>query len=188
MVKKNDYVLNPKTQRSIKVGGGVWRSLVKEGIFEGTYEAPDKKILYDIEEVDDIDALRNEYDEKLTPDIHAVRGRGKYKNKLVVRKKRITAEQMSDYTKNTAIQAVKENMDELTGYSTDDLEAELERIINEEMLTGRTLKNHKKKTQKQNNKKARFVEEVQDEEEEEYEEEEEDENEEEDEEEEYESE
>jgi hypothetical protein len=166
MVKKNDYVLNPNTQRMVKVGGGVWRSLVKAGICEGAYEAPDKNILYDIEEIDDIDALRNEYDEKLTPDIHSVRGRGKYKNKLVVRKKKITAEQMGDYTRNTAIHAFKDNIDELAGYASDDLEAELERIINEEMLTGRTLKNHKKKAQKQNNKKARFVEEVQDEEEE----------------------
>jgi RecG-like helicase len=158
MVKKNDYVLNPNSQRMVKVGGKVWRSLVKEGLLEGAYEAPDENILYDIEEVENIDELRNDFDEKLTPDIQAVRGRGKYKNKLVKRRKQISPEKMTEYTRNTAIQAVKENMDTLAGYSDDEeLERELERIINEELLTGQTLKKVKQRKEK-NNKKARFVE------------------------------
>ena len=30
----NNYVLNPKTQRMVKIGGKAWRALVREGVCE----------------------------------------------------------------------------------------------------------------------------------------------------------
>ena len=32
MLSNNDYIINPKTNRPVKVGSRVWRDLVKEGI------------------------------------------------------------------------------------------------------------------------------------------------------------
>jgi hypothetical protein len=158
-VAKAGYVINPKTSRPVKVGGRSWMKLVKQGILEGEYSSnTDDNILCDYKDDDDIEELRHEFNEKLGDNEEVARGRGRYKNKLVKRRKKITPEQMKRYVSNTAIQAVKENMNELQGYDEDEFERELERIINEEMMTGNTLK--KVKQRKQNNtKNARFIEE-----------------------------
>ena len=37
---KGDIVINPHTQRPVKVGGRTWLGLVKKGIFEGRYTIP----------------------------------------------------------------------------------------------------------------------------------------------------
>ena len=157
---KEGYVINPKTSRPVKVGGRSWIKLVKDGLIEGTYSVndDDDNVLCDYKDDDDVEELRNQFNEKLGEGVEVARGRGRYKNKLVKRKKKISPSQMKEYVSNTAIQVVKENINELQGYDEDDLERELERIINEEMMTGKTLK--KVKQRKQNNlKKTRFVEE-----------------------------
>lgn len=158
-VAKSGYVINPKTSRPVKVGGRSWIKLVKQGILEGEHSPnTDDNILCDYKDDDDIEELRHEFNEKLGDNEEVARGRGRYKNKLVKRRKKITPEQMKCYVSSTAIQAVKANMNELQGYDEDEFERELERIINEEMMTGNTLK--KSKQRKQNNtKNVRFVEE-----------------------------
>jgi hypothetical protein len=159
---KAGYVINPKTNRPVKIGGRSWMKAIKDGFITAGCSTPDDdNVLYDIQEDDNIEELRHEFNEKLGDNIEVARGRGRYKNKLVKRKKKISTAQMKEYATNTAIQAVKENMDELQGYDDDELERELERIINEEMMTGTTLKKVKQRKARENNKHTQFKEIVQ---------------------------
>lgn len=101
MVKKGQIVINPKTSRPVKVGSRTWLQLVKEGIFEGTYEDPNS--LYDYQSGEDDEMLnlkKSRLNKTLPNNKHVVKGRGKYKNKLVVRNKRIKPKEKSkdEYT------------------------------------------------------------------------------------------
>jgi hypothetical protein len=144
--KKGDIIINPKTQRPVKVGSRTWLRLVKEGIFEGRYEDP--KELYEIKDHNEnVDKKIDEINEELPSDTHAVRGRGRYRNKIVSRKKQLSTE---DVTKNTAKRAahiVSENLEILSECDGDDLEKQLERLIMSELLL-ETSKNTRRQSQK----------------------------------------
>ena len=88
MRKSGDLVINPRTKRPIKVGGRTWLKLVREGVFEAEYQ--DENEICDIENSDDlsIEQRKINADKNLAADKHAVRGRGRHKNKLVIRNKR----------------------------------------------------------------------------------------------------
>ena len=45
--RKNDIIINPKTNRPIRVGSHVWKQLAKDGLVNNHYEDP--KILYNLE-------------------------------------------------------------------------------------------------------------------------------------------
>ena len=40
--KKGDIIINPRTQRPVKVASRTWLKLVKEGIVEGRYTDPNE--------------------------------------------------------------------------------------------------------------------------------------------------
>ena len=40
LASKGDIIINPKTQRPIRVGSRTWLNLVKQGIVEGRYKDP----------------------------------------------------------------------------------------------------------------------------------------------------
>lgn len=78
-----DFVINPKTQRPIKVGQRTWIKLVNQGILEDTRGLVD----YDPEDVleEEIEEKINILNETLPENIQAVKGRGSLKNKIVKR-------------------------------------------------------------------------------------------------------
>jgi hypothetical protein len=80
----NEFVKNPNTGRPVKVGGRIWTRLVKKGIIsDAGYKDPN--IL--CESAPDNPQLKiTEINQSLPPEIEAVRGRGKYANKIVKRK------------------------------------------------------------------------------------------------------
>lgn len=127
--RKGDIIINPKTQRPIKVGGRTWLKLVRENLIEGRYTDP--KELTPIQEDVDINEQITQANQNLPRGVQAVRGRGRYKGKIVKRNKRPNVEDMSRYTAEIASRAIKENYDELN--ETDDVEAELQRLIMSEM-------------------------------------------------------
>jgi hypothetical protein len=127
--KKGDIIINPNTQRPIRVGSKTWLGLVKKGIFEGHYTDP--KQLAVIEDPNTVEVLIEEANKTLPKGKQAVRGRGKYKGKIVSRDKHPTTEDVSKYTATIASKVVSENIEELA--ECDDLEAELERLILQEM-------------------------------------------------------
>lgn len=82
------YVLNEKTGRMIARNGQLHRKLIREGLFKKL----DKIVLAEIPEgatKSEVDKLRKELDKDLPKHSHSVRGRGKHKGKVVIRKREI---------------------------------------------------------------------------------------------------
>ena len=86
--KKGDLIINPNTQRPIRVGSRTWINLVKKGVLnsnfhdnnvieEGYTEIPPEQLELKIKKIN----------EKLPVGTQAVRGRDKYANKIVKRNK-----------------------------------------------------------------------------------------------------
>lgn len=95
MSKRGDYIRNPITNRPVKIGGRTWTKLVKDGTLE---DVMDEKVIYKMEDADNDDTLKGmieKFNATLPPDQHAVRGRGRYKNKLVKRSRMITTARKS---------------------------------------------------------------------------------------------
>ena len=142
--KKGDYIVNPNTQRVCKVGSRTWLGLVKQGLVSGHYRDP--RELDTIPETHDDDTNDYKYNNSVEQKIEtinktlprgkqAVRGRGKYKGKIVSRNTQPSSEEISRYTAQIASRAVNNNIDELV--ESDDLEGMLEKMILEEMMATR---------------------------------------------------
>lgn len=131
--RKGDIIINPKTQRPVKVGSRTWLKLVKEGLVEGRYSDP--KELYEVQDPNNVENKINELNETLPPNQQAVRGRGRYKNKIVKRSKQPSTRAITQHTAKTAARAVSRNIENLT--ECEDLEAQLENMIMNELLGGR---------------------------------------------------
>lgn len=131
MLSKGDIVINPKTQRPVKVGSRVWRTLVKEGLFEGSYKDP--RTLYEVQPDEKIEEKIEELNQTLPPNQQAVRGRGKYKNKIVRRNKQAGMEDVIKYTTKTAVKAIK-NTPDIVEEEEEDMETLLENLILKELM------------------------------------------------------
>jgi len=146
MLSKGDLVVNPKTQRAVKVGSRTWLNLVKEGLVEGSYTDP--KEIYHLAEGDDVSTKIQELNQELPMNQQAVRGRGKYKDKIVRRNRQPTTKSAVKATVRCTASKIKndpEVYDKLK--SCDDFESELERLIMEELLTGNEPVKHRQTRQ-----------------------------------------
>jgi len=129
--KKGDIIINPKTQRPVKVGSRTWLKLVREGLVEGKYSDP--KEIYTLQDGDDEDELINKFNQSLPPNQHAVRGRGKYANKIVKRHRQPNTETTSRYTVKTTARKLK-NRDVYEDLQEGgNFEEDLEALIMEEL-------------------------------------------------------
>ena len=135
--KKNDYMINPLTKRNIRVGSRIWINLVKDGVIQGQYS--DDNILAETEEIDDntITDKINELNESLPIGVRAVKGRGKYNNKIVKRHSQITHQDMAKSTAKKTSKILSKNLEELSDLSQEDMETELERLILSEIMLGK---------------------------------------------------
>lgn len=104
--KTGDLIINPKTQRPVKVGSRTWLKLVKEGIVEGSYSDPNE--IYSLQEGDDEDDLISQFNEQLPDTVHAVRGRGKYANKIVKRSKQSSTKDTVRHTARATARKLKD--------------------------------------------------------------------------------
>ena len=130
--RKGDIIINPKTSRPIKVGGRSWLKLVKEGVLEGRYSDPNE--ITNIDDEGDIeDQIRNANND-LPNGYQAVRGRGRYKGKIVKRKQQPNTAEVIRHTARTASKTFSDNYDNFS--DMDDMEKELERMILAEMSNG----------------------------------------------------
>lgn len=137
--KKNTntpFVINPLTNRSIRVGGKVYNNLVRQGYFQDEYV--DDKILEEVgeKETENINLMKEkieELDERLPIDLQAVRGRGRYKNKLVKRyRKRSKKPKRESVNKTISSERkqARELLDLLRGLDEDkDIESQLAELI-----------------------------------------------------------
>ena len=103
-------IINPKTNRHILVGGTTYNQLLKEGLLNKTKEEIDEdKVLAEVDN-DNIQETIQKLNKELPDDIQAVRGRGKFKGKIVTRelntKRKITSlkEKADDDTLEDAIE------------------------------------------------------------------------------------
>ena len=133
MSSNDDYVVNPNTKRPIKRGGRVHLKLIKEGLLENNYEDPN--VLYEIEENDNIPDKIQEINEELPDDVQPVRGRGKYKNKLVKRLKSPSVKNTIEKTSKKASKLIAKNKHLLQQEEDDyfNLEQEIENMLLDSM-------------------------------------------------------
>ena len=129
--KKGDIIINPQTQRPVKVGSRTWLKLVREGLVEGKYSDP--KEIYTVQEGDDEDELINKFNQSLPPNQHAVRGRGKYANKIVKRYKQPNTEATSRYTVKKTAQKIKNREVYEDLHEGGNIEEDLEALIMSEL-------------------------------------------------------
>lgn len=158
MVKKGQIVINPQTSRPVKVGSRTWLKLVKDGIFEGSYDDPNQLYEYDDSEDDEmIEIKKRQLNKNLPKNKQAVKGRGKHKNKLVVRNKRLKPQEIADYTAKNAVKVMSKNRDNLENMTDAEIEEKLQELINREMLRSETTQKPVKKS-KMKVKKCEFSE------------------------------
>lgn len=131
-LSKGDLIINPKTQRPIKIGGRIYTKLVREGILQKE-EYKDDNELYTLQEGDDVKEKIEEINKTLPRNVQSVRGRGKYKNKIVKRHKQPSTIDTSRHTVKTTAKKLKNRgiYDELQ--SGGNFEEDLEKLIMSEL-------------------------------------------------------
>ena len=129
----SDYVINPKTSRPVKVGSAVWMKLIKEGILKNNTK--DKKELYELSTNDDIEKVKYEINQKLPMTQQAVKGRGRYSNKIVIREKQPSAKDILTITKKSTSRMLQDddNIKKIKSLSDDDWENQVSNMILEEI-------------------------------------------------------
>ena len=150
--RKGDIIINPNTQRPVKVGSRTWLNLVKKGIVEGRYTDPKEigELPEQYEEIppEEVEEKIEKVNKTLPRGQQAVRGRGRYKGKIVSRNKRLAPEEVSRYTAQVATRAVANNINTLADCEDDDIEGILEKMILEEMMGNNTQAKPKRTKQK----------------------------------------
>ena len=134
---KGDIIINPQTQRPVKVGSRTWLKLVKAGAVKGQYRDPAVLEENGYELADDgsnIEERKIQLNATLPKGKHAVKGRGRHKGKIVVRHKRLAPKDVAKFTTKASASAMANNMDELENLDDDEIEAKLEELILREMM------------------------------------------------------
>ena len=150
MSSQKQTIINPKTGRPIMVGGRVWTLLLREGLINND-NYRDENILYEVEQENDNETLpqeplplvRSESKIEISqlPDHQqAVRGRGKYKGKIVRRNKQLKPEQVHKQVADCAVRAVKKytqsgHSSHFTDENDEDLNNLIQKMIMDEMIT-----------------------------------------------------
>lgn len=133
--RRGEMVINPHTKRMIKVGGSTWLKLVKEGMLQGEYE--DDRVVGHTEPGQtslEVEQEIRRVNRRLPKNQHAVRGRGRFENKLVIRRKQLSAEEVTRQVAETAAKTVINNIDTLAETKDEDIESILEQLILDEMM------------------------------------------------------
>ena len=129
--RKGEIIINPETRRPVKVGSRVWHKLVSKGLIAGKYL--DSVELHTLRVGDDEKTLIKKFNKELPIGYQAVRGRGKYANKIVKRRKQPTTHEVTKYTIRKAAQKLKDKelYDDLQDRGN--FEEDLEQLIMSEL-------------------------------------------------------
>jgi hypothetical protein len=135
MTQQDEFVINPNTKRPIKVGGIVWRKLVKENILEDKYSDPAE--LYKLEPDEDAEEKIQELNKNLPLNQQSVRGRGKYKGKIVKRSRTLKPTEIAKYTSKLASKIIKQKSDfNEEDMSEDEMSEMLSNMLIQKMTAG----------------------------------------------------
>ena len=76
-----DWIVNPETNRMVKVGSQTYRKLVNQGVLKNS--TLDSRVLASYDETDDVDELKRQLSHNLGENEIISKGKGRYKNKLI---------------------------------------------------------------------------------------------------------
>lgn len=141
---KVEFVINPNTNRQIRVGGKSWLKLVKNGAIErGDYLPPNCAYKLRESEYEDEDERMQKLhkekqrmidDDEVPEGVHPVISK---KNQIVYQKPKLTAKETSEITSNAALDIIDQIQSgeiELPEMSRDDARDYLQKLIFDQML------------------------------------------------------
>jgi hypothetical protein len=136
-MSSRDTTINPLTGRPIKIGGKVWKGLVKNSIILTNSDRVDDKILYKLKSNTNIPKKIKEINNHLPDDLQCVKGRGQYVGHLVKRKKRISTQNTIKAVSKKATNIIKKNKRVISEMTDREIEQFIEKQILDE-LEGQT--------------------------------------------------
>jgi len=151
----DNHMINPLTKKPIKIGGRIYMNLIRDGIIKNqTYEDP--KILDTINDDDkeeDIIIKKKKIKKNLNINENVVKGRGKYKNKLVKKHRQPKTSDVIKHTLNKTSRKLKDKKIYDSIYETDDYEKNFEDMMLKELNNicnqPQEVKQNKKQVKKQ---------------------------------------
>lgn len=131
-MSSSQHIINPRTQRPVKIGSRTWRKLVSDGIVEGKNE-PDERELYSVNEGDNVEEKIEELNASLPPTQQAVRGRGRFAGKVVKRRRQPSTEVVAGHTIKTTAQKLRDRQVYESLHENNNFEEDLEAMIMREL-------------------------------------------------------
>ena len=126
-------IINPKTQRPVKVGSRTWRKLVADGLVAEQPGAPAQDTLYTIRDDDaDLESKIQEINNGLPSNVQAVRGRGRYAGQIVRRRRQPPTVDVARQTIRKTASKLR-NRDVYDTLHEGDFSADLEALIMQEL-------------------------------------------------------
>jgi len=120
---KNDIIINPKTNRPVRVGSPTWRKLVKEQVVAGHYR--NTSVLHELKEGEDIEEVKQKYKKMVPPDKIVAKGRGLHANKIVTKSAPLKPDFVTDLISST----LSDNYEQFEGLSTEDIKLKLKELL-----------------------------------------------------------
>ncbi len=108
---KKKFTVNPKTGRSIEVGGRMWRKMVKQGVIDNdSYEKPNVLYTVNEDEYDNEEDVKKEVYRQKEKFTIANKDRARrpmvYKNQVVMGDNKLTSQEASRLTADAAINVI----------------------------------------------------------------------------------
>ena len=127
-----EHIINPQTQRPVKIGSRTWRKLVSDGIVK-SQQVVEPCELYELSEEDNVEQKINELNKSLPITEQAVRGRGKFNGKIVKRRKQPSTEKVAEYAIKTTASKLKNRNTYESLHENGNFDVDLEAMIMKEL-------------------------------------------------------
>jgi hypothetical protein len=131
-MSSSQHIINPKTQRPVKIGSRTWRKLVSDGIVENQ-KIDEPCELYELSQEDNIEQKINELNKSLPITEQAVRGRGRFRNKVVKRRKQPSTEIVAEHTIKTTAGKLRDRNTYESLHENGNFDEDLETMIMREL-------------------------------------------------------
>jgi len=131
-MSSSEHIINPRTQRPVKIGSRTWRKLVSDGIVENQ-KVNEPCELYELSEEDNVEQKINELNKSLPITEQAVRGRGRFRNKVVKRRKQPSTEIVAEHTIKTTASKLKDRNTYESLHENGNFDEDLETMIMREL-------------------------------------------------------
>lgn len=150
-----EYIINPRTNRKVAVGGKLWKSLIRGGQLTadqgqqtrmGMNESKHETVVLDDDPPDDeaeLQQLMGQYDRILPPTVQAVKGRGKAANKIVAKRvPNVKVVKVADPVETKrdrmailqkAAELIKDNNDDMDDFDDAEIQRQLEHMVLRDM-------------------------------------------------------